>query len=47
VRLTGPIKGRGAVYRDLETDLRRIKALGVGCLIWCGLSCYIHPSVLE
>lgn len=35
VRLTGPVRGRGAVCRDLEQDLRRIKALGVGCIVCC------------
>jgi hypothetical protein len=36
VRLGGPVKGRGAICRDLEADLRRIKSLGVGAMIWCG-----------
>ncbi|KAI0305419.1 protein-tyrosine phosphatase-like protein [Multifurca ochricompacta] len=35
VRLTGPVRGRGAVCRDLNQDLRRIKALGVGCIVCC------------
>ncbi|KIY74266.1 phosphatases II [Cylindrobasidium torrendii FP15055 ss-10] len=35
VRLEGPIKGRSAVCRDLEVDLRRIKSLGVGCVVCC------------
>ncbi|KAF8504125.1 hypothetical protein JB92DRAFT_2969022 [Gautieria morchelliformis] len=35
VRLTGPVKGRGAICRDLGHDLRRVKALGVGCIICC------------
>ncbi|KAI0051257.1 phosphatases II [Auriscalpium vulgare] len=35
VRLTGPVRGRGAVCRDLKQDLRRIKALGVGCIVCC------------
>jgi hypothetical protein len=35
VRLTGPVRGRGAIYRDLKQDLRRIKALGIGCIVWC------------
>jgi hypothetical protein len=34
VRLTGPVRGRGAICRDLKQDLRRIKALGVGCIVW-------------
>jgi hypothetical protein len=28
------VRGRGAICRDLSQDLRRIKALGVGCIIW-------------
>jgi hypothetical protein len=35
VRLTGPVRGRGAICRDLKQDLRRVKALGVGCIVWC------------
>ncbi|GJJ06169.1 hypothetical protein Clacol_000358 [Clathrus columnatus] len=35
VRLTGPVKGRGAICRDLEQDLQRIKAIGVGCIVCC------------
>jgi len=35
VRLTGPVRGRGAICRDLKQDLRRIKALGVGCIVCC------------
>lgn len=34
VRLAGPVKGRGAICRDLETDLRRIRDEGVGCIVW-------------
>jgi hypothetical protein len=34
VRLTGPVRGRGAICRDLKQDLRRIKVLGVGCIVW-------------
>lgn len=34
VRLQGPVKGRSGVCRDLETDLKRMKELGVGCIIW-------------
>lgn len=34
VRLTGPVNGRSAVCRDLQQDLRRMKDLGVGCLVW-------------
>ncbi|RDB24873.1 hypothetical protein Hypma_008087 [Hypsizygus marmoreus] len=35
VRLQGPVKGRTGVCRDLDTDLKRIKELGVGCIICC------------
>ncbi|KZT27984.1 phosphatases II [Neolentinus lepideus HHB14362 ss-1] len=35
VRLDGPVKGRGTVCRDLRSDLKRIKELGVGCVICC------------
>lgn len=36
VRLGGGAKaGRGAICRDLLTDLARIKSLGVGCIINC------------
>ncbi|TFK54045.1 phosphatases II [Heliocybe sulcata] len=35
VRLDGPVKGRGTVCRDLRSDLKRIKDLGVGCVICC------------
>ncbi|KIJ36751.1 hypothetical protein M422DRAFT_179064 [Sphaerobolus stellatus SS14] len=35
VRLSGPVKGRGAICRDLGHDLRRIRSLGVGCIICC------------
>ncbi|EIW71839.1 hypothetical protein TREMEDRAFT_60759 [Tremella mesenterica DSM 1558] len=35
LRMDGPVKGRGPVCRDLETDLRRIKNEGVGCLVCC------------
>jgi hypothetical protein len=34
VRLSGPVKGRAAICRDLRTDLFRIKEMGVGCVIW-------------
>lgn len=34
VRLTGPVKGRGAICRDLKVDLERIRGLGVGCVVW-------------
>lgn len=35
LRMEGPVKGRAPVCRDLETDLRRIKNEGVGCLVCC------------
>ncbi|EKM54046.1 uncharacterized protein PHACADRAFT_209872 [Phanerochaete carnosa HHB-10118-sp] len=35
VRLNGPVNGRGGVYRDLRQDLKRIKELGVGCVVCC------------
>ncbi|GLB37237.1 putative protein tyrosine/serine/threonine phosphatase activity [Lyophyllum shimeji] len=35
VRLQGPVKGRSGVCRDLDTDLRRMKDLSVGCIICC------------
>ena len=34
VRLNGPIKGRGAICRDLGVDLARIKSIGVDLVIW-------------
>lgn len=34
LRMDGPVKGRGPVCRDIKTDLKRIKAEGVGCLVW-------------
>jgi hypothetical protein len=43
VRLAGPVRGRGAVCRDLEQDLRRIKALGVRCIVWYFLWSYLPP----
>ncbi|KAL0580350.1 hypothetical protein V5O48_001687 [Marasmius crinis-equi] len=35
VRLDGPVRGRSAVCRDLESDLRRMKETGVGCIVCC------------
>ncbi|KDQ21490.1 hypothetical protein BOTBODRAFT_40259 [Botryobasidium botryosum FD-172 SS1] len=35
VRLTGPVKGRGAICRDLKCDLERVKEVGVGCIVCC------------
>lgn len=35
VRLSGPVHGRGGVCRDLRQDLKRIKQLGAGCVVWC------------
>ena len=34
VRLDGPVKGRTGVCRDLDMDLKRMRELGVGCVIW-------------
>lgn len=33
--MTGPVKGRGSVCRDLRQDLSRIRDLGVKCIICC------------
>ncbi|KAH8093926.1 phosphatases II [Cristinia sonorae] len=35
VRLNGPVKGRGAVCRDLTQDLIRISEMGVRCIVCC------------
>ncbi|KAI0940672.1 hypothetical protein AcW1_003806 [Taiwanofungus camphoratus] len=35
VRLSGPVKGRGGVCRDLRQDLHRMKELGVACIVCC------------
>jgi protein-tyrosine phosphatase len=35
VRLDGPVKGRSAVCRNLATDLKRMKDLGVRCVVCC------------
>ncbi|CEH14219.1 phosphatases ii [Ceraceosorus bombacis] len=35
VRLTGPVRGRGAICRDLGLDLKRIRGLGVGVVVCC------------
>ncbi|KAH9485294.1 hypothetical protein JR316_0002202 [Psilocybe cubensis] len=35
VRLDGPVKGRNGVCRDLDTDMRRMRALGVRCIVCC------------
>ncbi|KAG1769322.1 phosphatases II, partial [Suillus occidentalis] len=35
VRLTGPVRGRSAVYRDLDADLRRISQAGARCIVCC------------
>lgn len=34
VRLKGPVKGRGAICRDLGTDLERVAGMGVRCIVW-------------
>ncbi|KAM6502372.1 Protein-tyrosine phosphatase-like protein [Amanita muscaria] len=35
VRLDGPSNGRSAVCRDIDSDLKRIKEFGIGCIICC------------
>lgn len=35
VRLDGPVRGRGAICRDLSADLSRIRGLGVECIVCC------------
>ncbi|KAG2153926.1 hypothetical protein DEU56DRAFT_771888 [Suillus clintonianus] len=35
VRLAGPVRGRSAVCRDLDTDLRRIAGVGARCIVCC------------
>ncbi|KAG1812602.1 uncharacterized protein BJ212DRAFT_1569660 [Suillus subaureus] len=35
VRLTGPVRGRSAVCRDLDTDLRHISQVGARCIVCC------------
>ncbi|EJD03254.1 phosphatases II [Fomitiporia mediterranea MF3/22] len=35
VRLSGPVKGRAAICRDLRADLSRVRDLGVECVICC------------
>ncbi|KAG1745369.1 uncharacterized protein EDB91DRAFT_1345701 [Suillus paluster] len=35
VRLTGPVRGRSAVCRDLDADLRRIREAGARCVVCC------------
>lgn len=45
VRLGGPVKGRGAICRDLESDLKRIQSLGVGAMIWCVFACDFLRSI--
>jgi protein-tyrosine phosphatase len=35
VRLTGPVRGRGAICRDLGLDLLRIRQLGVSAIVCC------------
>ena len=47
VRLDGSFKGRIGVRRDLETDMRRIKDMGTGCIIWCDLICLLPGSSLS
>ncbi|KAF8160989.1 protein-tyrosine phosphatase-like protein [Crassisporium funariophilum] len=35
LRLDGPVKGRSGVRRDLQTDMKRMKDMGTGCIICC------------
>lgn len=35
MRLAGPVRGRSAVCRDLDTDLRRISQAGARCIVCC------------
>ncbi|KAF9245026.1 phosphatases II, partial [Melanogaster broomeanus] len=35
IRLSGPVRGRSTVCRDLVVDLRRMKNLGARCVICC------------
>ncbi|EPT02684.1 phosphatases II [Fomitopsis schrenkii] len=35
VRLSGPVKGKCGVCRDLRMDLQRIKDFGVACIVCC------------
>ncbi|PPQ64992.1 hypothetical protein CVT26_015701, partial [Gymnopilus dilepis] len=35
VRLSGPVRGRSSVCRDLDTDMRKMKSLQVGCIVCC------------
>lgn len=35
VRLNGPVRGRGAICRDLGLDLTRIRSIGVGAVVCC------------
>lgn len=35
VRLNGPVKGRSTVCRNLDTDLKRMKDLGIRCVVCC------------
>ncbi|KAG8213781.1 hypothetical protein J3R82DRAFT_10492 [Butyriboletus roseoflavus] len=35
VRLSGPVRGRSAVCRSLDVDLRRMKMLGARCVVCC------------
>lgn len=35
MRLTGPVRGRSGVCRDLDTDLARIKSAGVDLIVNC------------
>jgi hypothetical protein len=34
VRLSGPVKGRASISRDLDLDLDRMKSLGIAMIVW-------------
>lgn len=34
VRLSGPVRGRAAINRDLDLDFKRMKSFGITMLVW-------------
>lgn len=34
VRLSGPVRGRAAINRDLDMDFDRMKSFGITMLVW-------------
>lgn len=34
VRLSGPVRGRAAINRDLDLDFARMKSFGITMLVW-------------